>query len=110
MSHPPRTIVWAAVLTALLNTVLAGQRGTSDSPQVEELTIAQIHSALKAGRLTCRGLVDAYLRRIDAYDKQGPAINAIVVINRAAREEAATLDRRFSNGGLVGHSTACPRS
>ena len=102
MVHAPRTIVWAAVLTALLNTVLAGQRGTSDSPQVEELTIAQIHSGLKAGRLTCRGLVDAYLRRIDAYDKQGPAINAIVVINRAAREEAAALDRRFSNGGLVG--------
>src|SRR4029453_885637 len=102
MSHAPRAAVCAIVLTALLNTVPAAQRGTSDTPQVDELTIAQIHNALKAGRLTCRGLVEAYLRRIDAYDKQGPAINAILVINPAAREEAAALDRRFSAGGLVG--------
>ena len=40
--------------------------------------IAQIHGAMKAGRLTCRGLVEQYLRRIDSFDKNGPAINAIV--------------------------------
>jgi Asp-tRNA(Asn)/Glu-tRNA(Gln) amidotransferase A subunit family amidase len=102
MPHAPRAIVWSVVLTAFLNTAPAAQRRTSGTPQVDELTIAQIHSALKAGRLTCRGLVGAYLRRIDAYDKKGPAINAIVVINPAARDEADTLDRRFASGGLVG--------
>ena len=50
----------------------AGAAGRPGATRVDELTIAQIHSAMKAGRLTCRGLVDAYLRRIDAYDKQGP--------------------------------------
>jgi hypothetical protein len=35
-----------------------------------ETTIAQIHDAMKAGRLTCRALVDAYLRRIHAYDQE----------------------------------------
>ena len=54
--------------------------------RVEEATIAQIHDALKAGRLTCRGLVEQYLRRIDAYDKNGPAINAIVMTNPEALE------------------------
>ena len=49
--------------------------------EVEEATIAQVHDAMKAGRLTCRALVDQYLKRIDAYDKNGPAINAIVLIN-----------------------------
>ena len=38
---------------------------------------------MRAGRLTCRGLVEQYLRRIDAYDKNGPAINAIVITNPA---------------------------
>ena len=52
--------------------------------QVEEASIAEIHAAFRAGRLTCRGLVERYLRRIDAYDKNGPAVNAIVTVNPKA--------------------------
>ena len=70
--------------------------------EVEEATIAQVHEAMRAGRLTCRGLVDAYIRRIDAYDKNGPAINAIVIINPEATKEADELDRRFAQSGLTG--------
>ena len=58
--------------------------------EVQEATIAQIHAAMRAGRLTCRGLVEQYLRRIDAYDKNGPAINAIVVTNPDALTLAPT--------------------
>ena len=83
MSNWCRTPAWTtfAVISTLLTSRLSAQRGPGVPIRVDELTIAQIHSALKAGSLTCRGLVDAYLRRIDAYDKQGPAINAIVVLN-----------------------------
>ncbi len=70
--------------------------------QIEEATIAQIHDAMRAGRLTCRALVDQYLHRIEAYDKNGPAINAIVVVTPNAREIADDLDRRFAAGGLTG--------
>ena len=70
--------------------------------EVEEATIAQVHEAMKAGRLTCRGLVDAYIRRIDAYDKNGPAINAIVTLNPDATKEADEMDRRFAQSGLTG--------
>ena len=70
--------------------------------QVEEATIAQIHEALKAGRITCRGLVERYLRRIEAYDKNGPALNAIVVINPEALKQADDLDRRAAQGGFAG--------
>jgi len=38
--------------------------------EVEEATIAQVHDAMKGGRLTCRELVQRYLKRIDAYDKK----------------------------------------
>src|SRR6185436_13110862 len=51
---------------------------------------------------TCRALVTAYLARIDAFDKKGPAINAIVVTNPNALNEADELDRRFRQGGLTG--------
>jgi Asp-tRNA(Asn)/Glu-tRNA(Gln) amidotransferase A subunit family amidase len=69
---------------------------------VEEARIADIHAAMKAGRLTCRTLVQAYLRRIDSYDKNGPSINAIVMVNEHALAQADDLDRRFAQGGLVG--------
>lgn len=41
-------------------------------------------------------------RRIEAYDKQGPALNALVQINPDALQEADDLDRRFKASGPVG--------
>ena len=70
--------------------------------EVEEATIAQVHEAMKAGRLTCRALVGEYLKRIAAYDKNGPALNSLVVLNPDAEKQAAELDRRFAAGGLTG--------
>jgi Asp-tRNA(Asn)/Glu-tRNA(Gln) amidotransferase A subunit family amidase len=70
--------------------------------EVEEATIAQVHAAMKANTLTCRDLVAGYLKRIQAYDKNGPAINAIVLINPDAEKQAADLDRRFAQSGLTG--------
>jgi amidase len=70
--------------------------------RLEETTIAQIHDAMKGGRLTCRALVDAYLRRIEAYDKNGPSLNAIVLVNPDAQRLADELDRRYAQAGPVG--------
>jgi Asp-tRNA(Asn)/Glu-tRNA(Gln) amidotransferase A subunit family amidase len=70
--------------------------------EVHEATIAQIHAAMKAGRLTCRSLVEQYLRRIDAFDKNGPAINAIVVTNAEALKQAEAMDQRYQQSGPVG--------
>jgi amidase len=93
----------AIILAALAIATTSAQPPSSPAPfRIEETTIAQIHAAMQAHQLTCRGLVDAYLRRIDAYDKNGPAINAIVVVNPNAQKEADDLDRRFAQSGLVG--------
>lgn len=71
--------------------------------RVDETTIADVHAAMRAGSLTCHALVQAYLDRIAAYDKQGPAINAITVVNPDALATADSLDRRFAAGHqLVG--------
>lgn len=70
--------------------------------EVTEATIAQIHAALRAGQLTCRELVGQYQRRIAAYDKNGPAINAIILVNPGVEAQAAELDRRFAASGLTG--------
>ena len=85
---------------------VAGQQTAPFS--VEETTISQIHAAMRAGSLTCRSLVEDYLRRIAAYDKNGPALNAIVMVNPHALETADELDRRFKAGGAVGPMHCIP--
>src|SRR5580658_11057044 len=92
-------VIWPAAFSIM--TTLALAQATPPF-EVEEATIGQVHEAMRSGRLTCRELVDAYIRRIRVYDKNGPAINAIVTINPEAEKEAAELDRRFSSSGLTG--------
>jgi len=70
--------------------------------EVEEATISQVHAAMRAGQVTCRALVGQYLKRIAAYDKNGPSINSIVLVNPDAEKEADELDRRFAQSGLSG--------
>ena len=84
-------------------------RPTAPAPfRIEEATIAQVQAAIGARRLTCRALVRQYLARIEAYDKRGPAINAIVVINPHALDEANELDRRFAASGPIGPLHCAP--
>jgi amidase len=61
--------------------------------EVMETTIAGVHAGFASGRITCRALVQAYLDRIAAYDKTGPALNAIQFVNPRALEQADSLDR-----------------
>ena len=90
------------VLFCLLAVAIPALAQTPAPFEVEEATIAQVHAAFKAGQLTCHGLVDLYLKRIAAYDKNGPAINAIVLLNPDAGKEADELDRRYAQSGLTG--------
>lgn len=70
--------------------------------EVYEQSIVDLQAALAANRVTSRGLVDSYLARIAAYDQAGPRLNAIVVINPRAREEADVLDRERTERKLRG--------
>jgi amidase len=90
-----------ALITALLYVAAPAAQPRPDRP-IEEATIAQLHAAMRAGGLTCRALVQHYLRRIDAYDKTGPAVNALVVVNPDAVKEAEALDARFKASGPAG--------
>jgi Asp-tRNA(Asn)/Glu-tRNA(Gln) amidotransferase A subunit family amidase len=69
---------------------------------IPETTIAEIHAAFQAGTLTARQLVQGYLDRIAAYDKEGPAINALISLDPRALGEADRLDTAFGSSGLVG--------
>jgi len=65
-------------------------------------TTSSIQSAFSSGTLTCSGLTQLYLNRIEAYDKQGPAINSIIATNPNALSIAAELDAAYAQSGPVG--------
>lgn len=67
--------------------------------KLEEATIDDIHSAFRSGELTCRRLVEMYLARIEAYDKDGPELNSIITVNPKVLDEADDLDRSFGQRG-----------
>ena len=69
---------------------------------LEEATIVDLHAAYRSGNLNCLSLVKAYFDRIEAYDKKGPAINAILNLNPKAHETARSFDRILARRGLVG--------
>ena len=96
----------AAAVAFLAATQLSAQPPFSF--RVEETTIAQIQAAFRDRSLTCRSLVEQYLARIDAYDKRGAALNAIVMTNPDALKTADDLDRRFGQSGPVGPMHCVP--
>ena len=71
---------------SLLVRPLFAQAAPTPTLELEELTIAQMQ------RYSSRALVEAYLARIDAIDKKGPAINSIIELNPDALSIADALD------------------
>ncbi|MEV7730389.1 amidase [Streptomyces sp. NPDC087917] len=77
---------------------------------VVETCIADLRTALEKGETTAVGLLDAYLARIDAYDRPGTAtaLNAMVVMNPLARAEAEASDARRAQGETLGPLDGIP--
>lgn len=69
---------------------------------VFEASITEIQSALDAGRVDSVQLVQQYLNRIQAYDKQGPRLNSIVRVNPQALTQARALDNERQQSGSRG--------
>ena len=67
--------------------------------QLSEATIADINAAFNAGTLTSERLVELYLARIEAFDDQGPGLNAILTVNPGALDRARELDEERRTQG-----------
>ncbi len=93
----PSTTPLAAIAAVLLGCPVAVcganlQLAQQEPFEVFEATIPELQSAMASGRVTSAELVDAYLARIDAYDRYGPNLNSILRLNPNARSEAESLD------------------
>ncbi len=101
-----RTTSWAMASPMLLRFKDEPNQKTSRSGSAsfewEEATIAQLQEGMQTGKLTAQSLVENYLGRIDAVDKHGPAVNAVIELNPDAAGIAAALDEERRTKGPRG--------
>jgi amidase len=88
---------------------LAGKIAAAQTAfQLEEATVTDLQARMKSGELTARSLAEKYLARIDAIDKNGPAINAIIELNADALAIADALDKERHDKGPRGPMHGIP--
>ena len=68
---------------------------------IVELGLPEMRAALEAGEITSVDLVTAYLNRIAYYDRTGPCVHAIAVLNPECLADAAASDARRAADVLV---------
>ncbi|MGD9904323.1 MAG: amidase family protein [Vicinamibacterales bacterium] len=90
------------VLVALVAAVAAPHAYAQQTIDVDEATIAQLQAAMDAGAVTSERLVQLGLARIEAYDDQGPKLNAVLTLNPRALETARALDAERKAKGKRG--------
>ena len=71
-------------------------------PVVEELGVAEAQARMASGEVTSEALTRAYLARIDAIDRAGPALRSVIETNPAALDDARALDAERAAGQLRG--------
>lgn len=66
---------------------------------LDTATVADLNAAFDQGSLTSERLVQLSLARIDAYDRRGPALRAVITLNPRALETARALDAERKSKG-----------
>ena len=69
---------------------------------LDEITIDELHEGMRSGAYTCRSITEMYLERIEALNRRGPRLFAVLETNPDALEIADELDREFEASGPRG--------
>jgi amidase len=74
----------------------------TNAAAILEASIDDLSAAMASERIRSIDIVDAYLARIEALDRQGPELRAVVEVNPEARTIAESLDRERKERGVRG--------
>ncbi len=69
---------------------------------LDEVTIDELQGRMQSSAATARSIAEQYLARIDALDKRGPAVNAVIELNPDALAVAAHCDDERRSGRVRG--------
>jgi len=83
-----------AIATGRSGEASAAEPKAFDAPpfELEEATVADLQKRMASGALTSRRIVEAYLGRIEALDRRGPALGSVIETNPDALSIADALD------------------
>ncbi|MET0659690.1 MAG: amidase family protein [Steroidobacteraceae bacterium] len=100
--HHSRAAKYSSLYAAVILALAVAQGAPADTLNIETASIADLEKAFATGKLTSEKVVAAYLKRIEAFDKKGPTINAVITLNPKALETAKTLDAERKAGKVRG--------
>ena len=89
------------LLSIVLLAALTGQAWAAPY-EVAEKDIATLQADMAAGRVSAAELVRAYIARIDALDRSGPQLHAVIAVNPNAVSDAIALDAERKAGHVRG--------
>ncbi|HEU4959452.1 MAG TPA: amidase [Sphingomonas sp.] len=98
----------AIPILALAAGALAAPAAAQQQAQVEERSIDQLRAAMAGGSATSEAITRAYLARIAAMDRTGPALRAVIALNPDAIAEARAADARRKAGSSLGPLDGIP--
>ena len=87
-----RVVRGSILIVALFVVVVPAQTPTRPVFDLEEATVADLQQRMQSGRDTARSLAEKYLARIEAVDRQGPALHSVIETNPEALTIADQLD------------------
>ncbi|QQL50648.1 amidase [Mucilaginibacter ginkgonis] len=93
---------------ARAGSVMAEEPVLKDNFELNEVTIPQLQQMMQSGKYTSKKICEMYLKRIDAMDKKGPVINAVIELNKKALTIAAERDKERAAGKLRGPMHGIP--
>jgi amidase len=70
--------------------------------ELDEVTVDALQAGMGEGRWTARRITELYLERIDALDRRGPMLRAVIETNPDALDLADGLDRERATGRVRG--------
>ena len=90
---------------------LSAEAAPSSGPapfELDEATISDLQQRMASGQYTSRSITEKYLSRIEAIDKNGPALNSVIEVNPDALAIAEALDRERSEKPVRGPMHGIP--
>jgi amidase len=97
---PNRRRFLAAGLVSGIASVSAGEK--KEPFELDELSLSDLQERLRSGKDTARSLVEKYLARIEAIDRNGATLHSVIEINPDALAIADTLDKERKAKGPRG--------
>jgi len=79
-----------------------------DEFELDEVTVSELNEAFETGKYTARQVVELYISRIEALNKKGPHLNAVIAINPDALKIADALDQERAISGPRGAMHGIP--